>query len=109
MHIRHSFQTYLKCHGQIFQMFSTTQATTTETAAAAAITAANSREKKNDTTSNRYTYKCCKNVCLDLIVNVLFFFVVLFAVSLKLKICVDNKCSAIAWALINSSNNFNST
>lgn len=46
MHIRHSFQTYLKCHGQIFQMFSTTQSTTTETAAAAAITAANGREKK---------------------------------------------------------------
>lgn len=72
MHIRHSFQTYLKCHGQIFQMFSTTQATTTETAAADAITAENS--KKNDTKSNRYTCKCCKNVCLDLIVSVLFFF-----------------------------------
>lgn len=45
MHIRHSFQTYLKCHGQIFQMFYTTQATTTETAAAAAITAENSKKK----------------------------------------------------------------
>lgn len=44
MHIRHLFQTYLKCHGQIFQMFSTTQAT--ETAAAAAITAANSKKKR---------------------------------------------------------------